>query len=127
MIARAQQKARRRKLPLEFRVDSAATLDFPPGSFDVAVSSLVFHHLPVELRRQALVASARVLKDGGQLAIIDFLGAEGHFLSHAAQRTDPNALPALLSDAGFTVIRSGALPFHGVGMPSLGYVIARRG
>jgi ubiquinone/menaquinone biosynthesis C-methylase UbiE len=126
MIARARRKALRRGLALEFRLESAATLDFPPATFDVAVSSLVFHHLPAELRRQALTACARVLKGAGSLVIIDFLGAGGQLLSHGAQPTDPRALPALLSEAGFTVTRSSAIPFRGLGMPSLGYVIATR-
>ena len=39
--------------------------------YDVVYSSFVFHELPREVRRQVLLESARVLKPGGYLVILD--------------------------------------------------------
>jgi len=46
MIARARQKASRRGVSIDFRVEPAEALSFPDQTFDSVVSSLAFHHLP---------------------------------------------------------------------------------
>jgi ubiquinone/menaquinone biosynthesis C-methylase UbiE len=124
MIARACQKVQHRHLPLEFRVEQAETLSFPSHSFDVVVSSFVFHALPGSLKLSALAAIARVLKEGGHLIIIDFLNPSGQVLTHAAQPADPHDLPSLLRHVGFQPVQSGRIPFLTVGIPPLGFVSA---
>lgn len=48
-------------------------LPYADASFDVIVSSLAIHNLPTETdRQQAVREIARVLKPGGQLALLDF-------------------------------------------------------
>ena len=48
-------------------------LPYPDASFDAIVSSLAIHNRPTETdREQAVRESARVLKPGGQLALLDF-------------------------------------------------------
>ncbi|MBD8882084.1 class I SAM-dependent methyltransferase [Rhodanobacter sp. 7MK24] len=48
-------------------------LPYADASFDVIVSSLAIHNLPTETdREQAVHEIARVLKPGGQLALLDF-------------------------------------------------------
>lgn len=125
MIARACQKARRRHLPVEFRLEQADALAFPDHSFDVVVSSLVFHALPGSLKLSTLTSIARVLKAGGHLTIIDFLDASGHVLTHSAHPADPHDLPSLLRHAGFQPVQRGRIPFLTVGIPPLGFVSAR--
>ena len=124
MIARARQKAQRRHLSIEFRVEHAETLSFPDHSFDVVVSSLVFHALPSSLKFSVLATIARVLKEGGHLMIIDFLNSSGHVLTHTAQPADPHDLPSLLRHGGFQLVQSGRIPFLTVGIPPLGFVSA---
>ena len=124
MIARARQKAQRRHLPIEFRVEHAETLSFPDHRFDVVVSSLVFHALPGSLKLSVLTTIARVLKEGGHLVIIDFLASSGHVLTHTAQPADPHDLPTLLRHGGFQPVQSGRIPFLTVGIPPLGFVSA---
>lgn len=124
MIQRAQNKARRRHLTIDFQVAAAEALPLPAHSFDYVVSTLVFHHLPGELKSQALDGIARVLKPGGQLIIVDFLPSAGRTLTHGIQRPDAPDLPTLLRLAGFEVLRAGHLPFRAIGMPSLGFVAA---
>ncbi len=124
MIARARQKVQRHHLPIEFRVERAEELSFPDHSFDVVVSSLVFHALPGSRKLSALAAIARVLKEGGHLIIIDFLNPSGQVLTHTAQPADPHDLPSLLHHMGFQPVESGPIPFLTVGIPPLRFVSA---
>ncbi|MBA3823842.1 MAG: methyltransferase domain-containing protein [Ktedonobacterales bacterium] len=126
MIARARAKAQRHALALDFRVEAAEHLTIGDQSVDYAVSSFVFHHLPREIRDQALAGIARVLKPTGQLLIIDFLGEGGHVLTHGAQPTDSLDLLTMLRAAGLPPIEQGGIPFFALGMPSLGFVRAQR-
>jgi len=57
---------------VEVKDGDAQRLPFGDASFDVVISSLVLHNIPSqEGRRQAVREIARVLKPGGQLAILD--------------------------------------------------------
>ncbi len=49
------------------------SLPFPDASFDVVVSSMAIHNIPDRNgRRKAINEIARVLKPGGQIALLDF-------------------------------------------------------
>lgn len=50
----------------------AENLRFPDKSFDVVVSTLIFHHLPTEIKRKALLEIKRVLKPNGRFLLVDF-------------------------------------------------------
>ncbi|HLW02543.1 MAG TPA: methyltransferase domain-containing protein [Ktedonobacterales bacterium] len=131
MIARARQKARRRGQSVDFRNEPVEALTFADASFDTVVSSFVVHHLPGNLRRQAMASIARVLKPGGRVFLVDFMPlAEPQ--KPAPMATDMQALADLLRDAGLTDVRTGrGLPSMGfltklLGIPPLGYVSARK-
>jgi len=95
-------------------------LFFADQTFDVVVSSLVFHHLPDGLKRQALAEIHRVLKPGGCLLLVDLLGLTHGFLLHAhVQTTLPDLLP-LLAEAGFLQVEWQRGPF-----PALGFIRGR--
>jgi len=111
-----------------FEVGAAEALAFPDGHFDVVTCSLVLHHLPSDLRPQALAEMRRVLVPGGTLLV-----AEAHAPSHGLgwrllarlhgfdrmARQVPN-VPALVAQAAFSQIRSGETP------PWLRYVVASK-
>jgi ubiquinone/menaquinone biosynthesis C-methylase UbiE len=119
MIARARERAAREGSSAEFRVASAEALPFEDGSFDVAVSRLVLHHLPTDVRRSALTEIARVLAPGGRVLVADFASPTAQGAHHVAAHvlgTRPDADDALgrsLWDAGFRHITCGRL-LHGV-------------
>ena len=120
MVARARQKAGRRHLAVDLRVEPVEQLSFADQSFDVVVSSLVFHHLPDALKRQALAEIRRVLKPGGRLLLVDLLGPTPAFLLHShLQTTLPDLLP-LLDEAGFLQVEWQRGPF-----PALGFLRAQ--
>ncbi len=120
MVACARQKARRRHMAIDFRVEPMEALSFADQTFNVVVSSLVFHHLPDALKRRALAEIRRVLKPGGRLLLVDLLGPTHRFLLHSSlQTTLPDLLP-LLAEAGFLQVEWQRGPF-----PALGFLRGR--
>lgn len=71
MIAKAQRNAKRCSSGASFRVAAVENLPIVSGRFDVALSSLMLHHLPLETKIIGLHEVYRVLKDGGRLIVVD--------------------------------------------------------
>lgn len=128
MIEYARRKSRRHP-NCRFEVGSADALPFPDASFDVVVSSLMMHHLPDELRPNAVYEMKRVLRPGGVVLLADFTVPErgpwhlvgaltGHASGQMIQRVSP--IEPLVAQAGFTHPVSGEAP------PWLHYVRATK-
>lgn len=66
MIATARQKAKKLELDIDFRVASIDDLPYPDAHFDLVMSSLMFHHLPVAVKEKGLREIHRVLKSKGR-------------------------------------------------------------
>jgi ubiquinone/menaquinone biosynthesis C-methylase UbiE len=112
-IARARAKAARRHLPIEFQIGVIEQLAFPDQTFDVVLSTLMMHHLPVSLKRQGLAEIARVLKSGGRLVIADFKRKQeraGQAARFHAGGSGLHELAALVSDAGFSRVEIEEMP-----------------
>lgn len=130
VVARANAKAaaaRRTPAP-RFEVGLAEALSAEDGSVDVVVSSLMIHHLPDELRHQAIGEMRRVLKPGGRLLVGEFrplTGRLGHaFLTHLVggmADLQIDLLEPLIRASGFEKTAQGDL--H----PWIRYVQAEKG
>ena len=70
MIAVANKKAGNRP-GLEFVAALAEELPYPDASFDRVLSTFFFHHLNYDLKVKSLAEIWRVLRPGGQAAILD--------------------------------------------------------
>lgn len=123
MVARARAKARRAGSAAAFDVARAESLPFADARFDVALSTVMLHHLPRATRLAAVREMGRVLKPTGRLLVVDFAGARGgkgprlHFHRHG--HVDPRRLVELANEAGLDVRESGPL-----GRWSLHWVLA---
>lgn len=71
-ISRAKQKATKLNLDINFRVASVNELPYPDNHFDLVVSSLMFHHLPIQIKKEGLEEIYRVLKEDGRFFLCDF-------------------------------------------------------
>ena len=117
MIARACKKARKAGLEMVFETAAIEALPFPDATFDVVLSTVMFHHLPDDARRQGLREIRRVLMPGGRLLAVDFGGSAQERHSHIAMRPnhahfDIRKLIPELSEAGLSGITSGKVGFR---------------
>lgn len=111
MIRVARKK--RESKTCRFEVEAAEKLPFENESFDAVVSSLFFHHVPIDLKEQSLSEAYRVLRPQGRLVIADmhipttWMGAlvshvsRWFFLQPEIGENIRGVLPSLIEKAGF--------------------------
>jgi ubiquinone/menaquinone biosynthesis C-methylase UbiE len=71
VLRRARAKAAKVGVELELHEALADAIPLADESVDCVVSTLVFHHLPADVKRRALIEARRVLVPGGRLLICD--------------------------------------------------------
>jgi ubiquinone/menaquinone biosynthesis C-methylase UbiE len=117
MIARAKKKAVNAGVEIDLQVAICEALPFQTGSFDVAFSTMMLHHLGAKARRECANEIRRVLTPGGRWFVVDFEGPARHAggilsLFHRHGHIKPGALSALVSEAGLNLIDKGPLGFR---------------
>ncbi len=95
--------------------DSAVSLPFKHNQFDIITSTLAFHHLTTEERKQAFQEAYRVLKQGGTFWLYEFANPVNRparilasFIKLFEDINDGinNKLPLMYQQAGFRNIRT---------------------
>jgi ubiquinone/menaquinone biosynthesis C-methylase UbiE len=71
MLAVANDKAQQAKLAVQFQHGNAEQTGFADHSFDLVTASLLFHETPPEVSSDILQECFRLLKVGGEVAILD--------------------------------------------------------
>lgn len=125
MLARAKRKARKVGADIVFQNAFAQVLPFAAAQFDVGLSTVMLHHLPRPARRQCVGEIRRVLKPGGRVLVVDFAKTalkprRPLARLHRHGHVDFAEIVAMLSDAGFTAVESGA-----VGVRNLHFALAQ--
>jgi ubiquinone/menaquinone biosynthesis C-methylase UbiE len=72
MLAQARRKAEQAGIELELTEGFSTELPYEDASFDRVLSTLFFHHLDPEPKRQTAREIARVLRKGGELHVADW-------------------------------------------------------
>lgn len=116
ILTRARRKAAAANVDIEFVEGLAQDPPFAPDSFDVIVSTLLFHHLSPAGKELALRKARALLRPGGRMHVADwgrpqdplmpFLSLSVRILDGSASTGDSlaGALPFLLARAGFSVV-----------------------
>lgn len=124
-IARAQAKARRAGLDIDFRQGVIEDLPFDEASVDAVTSTLMMHHLPDDLQAKGLAEIARVLKPGGRVVIADFTRSNHNHNDSPDGQTERVSLAGIAAAAGFIDLETEHIAFprdaHGWSGASLTY------
>lgn len=101
-----------------FEAMAAEDLHFESESFDGVVSSLFYHHVPLDLKKRSFAEAYRVLRPGGKLVVADMhrpTTLMGALVSHVSRwfflqpqigENIRGVLPDLITEAGFQPPRS---------------------
>jgi ubiquinone/menaquinone biosynthesis C-methylase UbiE len=98
ILARAREKAVDAGLKIEFDQGMSTALPYADSSFDLVLSTLFFHHLSDDAKRQTTAELVRVLRPGGRLVVGD-LGQPQDPLMRIAVRVTVQLLDGVATTA----------------------------
>jgi ubiquinone/menaquinone biosynthesis C-methylase UbiE len=103
MIAAARRDAEKQGLVIDFRVGSITDLPYPDATFDVVTTNIMYHHLDLGEKRQAVVEIARVLKPSGRYVSSEFGPRARTALQRRLAKGEYTLYPSHLTEAGFLI------------------------
>jgi ubiquinone/menaquinone biosynthesis C-methylase UbiE len=71
ILARARRKATAAGVEIAFDEGRSTALPYADASFDLVLSTLFFHHLPDDSKRETAAELVRVLRPGGRVVVGD--------------------------------------------------------
>jgi ubiquinone/menaquinone biosynthesis C-methylase UbiE len=103
MIAVARRDAEKQGLAVDFRVGSITDLLYPGDSFNVVITNIMYHHLDLAEKRQAVAEIARVLKPGGRYVSAEFGPRARNALQRHLSKGEYTLYPSHLTEAGLAI------------------------
>jgi ubiquinone/menaquinone biosynthesis C-methylase UbiE len=103
MVQTARRDAERQGLAVDFRVGSITHLPYPDASFDVAITNIMYHHLDLAEKQQAVAEIARVLKPGGRYVSAEFGPRARNALERRLAKGEYTLYPSHLAAEGFVI------------------------
>jgi ubiquinone/menaquinone biosynthesis C-methylase UbiE len=103
MIAVARRDAEKQGLAVDFRLGSITDLPYPDASFDVVTTNIMYHHLDLAEKRQAVSEVARILKPGGRYVSAEFGPRARNALQRRLAKGEYTLYPSHLAEAGLAI------------------------
>jgi ubiquinone/menaquinone biosynthesis C-methylase UbiE len=103
MIAVARRDVEKQGLAVGLGVASVTGLPYLGGSFDVVITNIMYHHLDLAEKRQAVTEIARVLKPGGRYVSSEFGPRARNALQRRMAKGEYTLYPSHLADAGLAI------------------------
>jgi ubiquinone/menaquinone biosynthesis C-methylase UbiE len=119
MVQAARDSAAERGLDVGLCVGSITDLPFPDESFDVVLTNIMFHHLDLVEKRQAVTEVARVLRSpqsapgkvGGRYVSAEFGPRVRNLVERRLAKGEYTLYPSHLAEAGLTLCHEELSPF----------------
>ena len=127
LLARAERKAHRAGVDVQFHTATGERLPFDDASFDVVTSTLVFHHLAGTAVHATFAEIRRVLRADGRLLVVDIGGEQDagqHTMHGPGVSFDLDTFVPKLGHVGFKPLDSGPIDSGMRSLERLRYFVA---
>jgi ubiquinone/menaquinone biosynthesis C-methylase UbiE len=129
MIETARKDAAQQDLAVDFRVGTITDLPYPDAFFDVVLTNIMYHHLDLAEKRQAVAEIVRVVKAGGRYVSAEFGPRARNALQRHLAKGEYTLYPSHLTEAGLIITCDelstfawGKKVFYRVGVKPMGEV-----
>jgi ubiquinone/menaquinone biosynthesis C-methylase UbiE len=129
MIETARKDAAQQDLAVDFRVGTITALPYPDAFFDVVLTNIMYHHLDLAEKRQAVAEIVRVVKAGGRYVSAEFGPRARNALQRHLAKGEYTLYPSHLTEAGLIITCDelstfawGKKVFYRVGVKPMGEV-----
>ena len=111
MIEVARTEAAQHRLHVDLRVGSITDLPYPDAAFDVVLTNIMFHHLDLAEKQQAVAEIARVLRPAGRYVSAEFGPRARNSMERRLAKGDYTLYPSHLMEAGLAIHHEELSPF----------------
>jgi SAM-dependent methyltransferase len=111
MIDVAREDAAQQGLEIDLRTGSITGLPYGSAAFDVVLTNIMFHHLDLGEKRQAVAEIARVLRPGGRYVSAEFGPRARNSLERRLAKGEYTLYPSHLAEAGLSLRHEELSPF----------------
>jgi ubiquinone/menaquinone biosynthesis C-methylase UbiE len=111
MLASTQEMSEKQGLVFYTQLGSITCLPYANDSFDVVITNVMYHHLDLVEKQQAVHEIARVLKMGGRYVSAEFGPRARNALQRHLAKGEYTLYPSHLTEAGLKIILEELKPF----------------